>query len=182
MSLDRSLPSSPFATEFVPKFLARREKAKAAAALKTAAAKLPAETEKEKGSGRAGHPEGSPPAMAPTPAAPPALSTLPGAFHKRYLMNFTVLSPEQQRAAQEAERKKQQQEAEGMMTTMRGNGSCWGRRGGPRGWDGGAVGDDPGKAALRDLARRGVLEREEVKAMLMPGPLQDFRGSVLQVI
>ncbi len=130
-----------------------------------------------------GHHQGLPPA-APTPAAPPGLSALPGAFHKRYLMNFTVLSPEQQRAAQEAERKKKQQEAEEMMMMMRGNGSgSWrGRRGGPRGWDGGAAGDDPGKAALRELARRGVLEREEVKAMLMPGPLQDFRGSVLQVI
>lgn len=94
-------------------------------------------------------------------------------------MNFTVLSPEQQRAAQDAERiERQRKEAEG----MRGGGGGWrGRRGGSNGWGGGAESHDRGRAALRELARRGVLEREEVKAMLRPGPLQDFRGSVLQV-
>lgn len=89
-------------------------------------------------------------------------------------MNFTVLSPEQQRAAQEADRIKQE-EAE-----ARGGGWRVGG-GGRRGMWNAAPNPDYGKAALRELARTGVLEREEVKAMLMPGPLQDFRGSVLQV-
>ena len=68
---------------------------------------------------------------------------------------------------------------------MRGDGGRgrWrGGRGGSSGWEGGAAtSHDHGRAALRELARRGLLEREEVKAMLRPGPLQDFRGSVLQV-
>ena len=174
-------------TEFVPKFLARREKAKAAASLGAAAAAAAAAAEVlPEGASRVGQPKGPPPAPTPAAPPPPALSSLPRSFHKRYLMNFTVLSPEQQRAAQEAERKKRQQEAEEMRGNggRNGSGNGWrGRRGGgPRGWDGAASGsDDPGKAALRELARRGVLEREEVKAMLAPGPLQDFRGSVLQV-
>ena len=95
-------------------------------------------------------------------------------------MNFTVLSPEQQRAAQDAERIKRQKETEG----MRGGGGEGGwraRRGGSGAWDGAAASHDQGRAAVRELARRGVLEREEVKAMLRPGPLQDFRGCVLQV-
>lgn len=94
-------------------------------------------------------------------------------------MNFTVLSPEQQRAAQDAERIERQKGAEG----ERGSGAGWrGRRHGGSGrWGGAATSHDHGRAALREMARRGVLEREEVKALLRPGPLQDFRGSVLQV-
>lgn len=62
----------------------------------------------------------------------------------------------------------------------RGGRGRW-RGGGAQGAWGATPASDGGKAALRELARRGILEREEVKAMLRPGPLQDFRGSVLQV-
>ncbi|CAM9170829.1 unnamed protein product, partial [Hapterophycus canaliculatus] len=171
--------------EFVPKFLARREKAKEAASRRGAAA--------PKDASRTTHPT-TPPGdgtvstsatTAPVAAKPLplALSALPGSFHKRYLMNFTVLSPEQQRAAQEAARAQQRREAEEM--TQRRGGDRQGRRGGgPRiaGWGDAeaAANHDFGKAALRELSRRGVLERDEVKKMLAPGPLQDFRGSVLQ--
>lgn len=177
--------------EFVPRFLARREKAKEAASRKTATA--------PKGTSSTKHPMAPPgngtistpiataaaaAAAAPKPL-PTALSALPQSFHKRYLMNFTVLSPEQQRAAQEAARAEQRRDAE-EGTHRRGGGRQGHRGGGSRmaGWGGnaGALGShDYGKAALRELTRRGVLEREGVKAMLAPGPLQDFRGSVLQV-
>eukprot|EP00752_Nemacystus_decipiens_P010692 g9523.t1 len=155
--------------DFVPKFLDRREKAnsapapapRSAAAATAAAAAAAAEAH----------------AKDAKPTPPPALAALPRVFHKRYLMNFTVLSPEQQRAAEDAERiERERKQAEG----LRGGG--WReRRGGSGGWEGGATAShDHSRAALRELARRGVLEREEVKAMLRPGPLQDFRGSVLQ--
>lgn len=87
-------------------------------------------------------------------------------------MNFTVLSPEQQRAAQEAERIKRAE--------IEGRSIGWRGRGARGGW-GAAPSPDHGKSALRELSRRGVLEREEVKAMLGPGPMHDFRGTVLQV-
>ncbi|CBN79814.1 conserved unknown protein [Ectocarpus siliculosus] len=168
--------------EFVPKFLVRREKAKAAAAAKAKftpkdgastppAAAFPSTRDPpqdssvfESSAATAAGPS------APKPL-PPALSALPTSFHKRYLVNFTVLSPEQQRAAQEAQQQREVEE-DGMRNGRRG------RRGRLR--DVSAASYDPGKAALRELARRGVLEREEVKAMLMPGPMADFRGSVLQ--
>lgn len=117
---------------------------------------------------------------------PAALANLPSVFHKRYLMNFTVLMPEQQRAAEESECREGRDKAR-----EKGNdrNMSYGRRG--RGGKGASWGDSPsrgggggggsGQAMLKDLARRGVLERDEVKAMLKPGPLQDFRRAVLQV-
>lgn len=168
--LDVSL-SSPFrlasTAEFIPKFLDRREKARSTTAPRSAApaAAVAATAETLPKSAK---------------LAPPAFANLPRSFHKRYLMNFTVLSPEQQRAAQDAERIERQKEAEDMRGI--GGGGGWrGHRGGSSGWGGAAASHGPGRAALRGLARRGVLEREEVQAMLRPGPLQDFRGSVLQV-
>lgn len=38
-----------------------------------------------------------------------------------------------------------------------------------------------GSGMLRELAREGVLEREDVRSLLRRGPLHDFRTSVLQV-
>lgn len=167
----------------MPKFLVRREKAKAAAA---AAAKATPKDASTAAAAAAFPPTRDPPqdssvfesaTMTAGPSAPKpvpsALSALPKSFHKRYLVNFTVLSPEQQRAAQEAKQQQREAKEDGMRNGRRG------RRGRLR--DASAASYDPGKAALRELARRGVLEREEVKAMLMPGPMADFRGSVLQV-
>lgn len=145
-------------TEFIPKYLIRREKAKA-----SALATPPATDATDAATS----------ASMPPKALPPAISALPGSFHKRYLMNFTVLSPEQQRASQEADQLKLKE------SDSRGGGGWRGRT--ARGRWGAARVPDYGKAALRELAQRGVLDREEVKAMLKPGPLQDFRGSVLQV-
>lgn len=174
--------------EFVPKFLVRREKSKAAAPLRAARAEAAVGTLPKNTNSTVTTTTTKTKTATASKPVPPVLSTLPGSFHKRYLMNFTVLSPEQQGAAQEADRIKRLKESEG----MRGNGNNgWrGSRGsGSRGWNGGgggaaaaAASHDHGKAALRELAQRGVLDREEVKAMLAPGPLQDFRGSVLQVI
>lgn len=141
-------------TEFVPKFLARRAQAAKASASKrpTKQTSAPAQgTPLESSSDRV--PIERPEVGSTSRPLLPAISTLPSAFHKRYLMNFAALSPEQQRAAQELERLGQ------------GDRKGWGRD----------------EATLRELSREGVLKREEVKAMLRTGPLQDFGGNVLQV-
>lgn len=85
--------------------------------------------------------------------------------------------PEQQRAAQEAERRKSRE------AQLQSGANRFGGRAARGAWGDSAAhgGPDPSKAALRELSRRGVLEREDVQAMLRPCPLQDFRGSVLQV-
>lgn len=163
-------------TDFIPKYLARRVKARASGLEKLAGSSHGASPATEQSASTYEVHQGTRSIVTtPAPApAPPALSALPASFHKRYLVNFTVLLPEQQRAAQQAEREKKRAEVEG-----RGH-RRW-RGGGARGaWDATPTGDRS-KAAFRELARRGVLEREDVKAMLRPGPLQDFRGSVLQV-
>ncbi|CAM9582835.1 unnamed protein product, partial [Scytosiphon promiscuus] len=99
--------------EFVPKFLARRERAKEAASRRAAA--TPTDSNSKTQHGAVSIPTTTAAAAAaavqPKPL-PPALSGLPRSFHKRYLMNFTVLSPEQQRAAQEAASAQQRREAE----------------------------------------------------------------------
>lgn len=84
-------------------------------------------------------------------------------------MNFAVLPPEQQRAAQELERL-----AQGHRSGNRNRFAGW------RGWAN-PPGSGRDEATLRELSRQGVLKREEVKAMLRTGPLQDFRDNVLQV-
>lgn len=166
-------------TDFIPKYLARRAKARAAGLEKLSGSSHGASTATEQSASTYEVHQGTrsivtTPAPAPAPPAPPALSALPASFHKRYLVNFTVLSPQQQQAAQQAEREKKRAEVEG-------SGHRRWRGGGARGaWDATSTGDRS-KAAFRELARRGVLEREDVNAMLRPGPLQDFRGSVLQV-
>eukprot|EP00903_Cladosiphon_okamuranus_P010703 g10115.t2 len=158
--------------EFVPKFLDRREKVSKSTASPRSAAPATAAT----AAAAAATAEVSP---KDAKMVPPAIANLPRSFHKRYLMNFTVLSPEQQRAAQDAERVERQKEAESMRGSG-GAGDLRGHRGVSSGWGGAAASHDQGRAALRELSRRGVLEREAVKAMLRPGPLQDFKGSVLQ--
>ncbi|CAN0177757.1 unnamed protein product, partial [Ectocarpus sp. 12 AP-2014] len=133
--------------EFVPKFLVRRKKAKAAAAAKAtpkdgantpAAAAFPPTRDPPQDSSVFQSSAALAAGLSAPKPLPPALSALPKSFHKRYLINFTVLSPEQQRAAQEA---KQQREAEedGMRNGRRG------RRGRLR--DVSAASYDPGKAA-----------------------------------
>ena len=101
------------------------------------------------------------------------MSALPSTFHKRYLMNFTILTLEQQRIMRDSQRTAQEHRARDGRAGWREYGA--GRR---RAATGNNVGET---ALLRELSRQGLLEREEVKAMLRTGPLQDFRGFVLQV-
>lgn len=78
-------------------------------------------------------------------------------------MNFTVLTPEQQWAAEEADRRK-------VLEARQRQSSGTNRSGRPdlRGsWNESSAriaGPDRWKAALRKLSGRGVLEQEEVKA------------------
>lgn len=151
-------------TEFVPKFLARRAQAAKASASKRPTKKTSASTQGTplESSGDRVHIERPEVGSTSRPLLP-TISALPSTFHKRHLTNFAGLSPEQQRAAQELER-----------LAHRNRFAGW------KGWAN-PPGSDRDEATLRELSRQGVLKREEVKAMLRTGPMQDFHRNVLQV-